>query len=735
MLCSKCGAELNDGAIFCQKCGTKVEIKDSAVESVKTAASQPQNDASKNVKPVHKKIGWSWKKKLIIGVPIIVLLLLGCVEYVKVAYFGYVSIPQKLSMYYKLKSSEYISTTGSKITPEGLSNLKKAAWFGDADAMAEIFRIYFFGYLEGGSKDPEEAMRWFEKFAEYVSEKPRFRYPYPSRAEYYASTYPHGSAYLAVGDYYAEGLWGVAKDFKKAKIWYEKALAKGNEEARARIDKLLEKTDEEFVELCGEGSLKEIEAALKAGANPNARGKDDFTPLLEAIENQNSEAVSLLIKNGADVNAKVGPEGLIKGTPLMFASALELNDIVEILLQNGANKDDLDTMEYFLLKEALTGSQDSDEASKIAFELNSLCTPVWKIGLREATNKSWDEFKNLVNTPNSIKNLFGKYFNNPDEIDKEFSLYAVEVQGQKKILIGYDLSKKSQALRQAIEDMDIRFVDEKGQPYSGGDIVYTVGYNVPSDALNLSEENTQQASENSKVAVNQAEPQKEYPFGSVERQQTDAEALLIKALKKMGRLSDPQEFIERIDDKPLTINGEKCWQFETHFPNSDEAIADGGVSRVLSGKYAASDSGRIYDLLASGSEYVLLGAEGNQNSGDNAVTAVPSTSNEADLKFAKLTGDKINVRNAANTKGNVLFQVSQSNEDWLIIERTPVKDSSGQNWYKIIYRFSHEIDEFDRLETPAYVIEKFLKIEPLTIETRDEFGLYSDKERNDLGIW
>jgi ankyrin repeat protein len=101
-------------------------------------------------------------------------------------------------------------------------------------------------------------------------------------------------------------------------------------------------SDENFVELCGSGSLAEIQEAIKGGADANAKGKDGKTALMwAAMWNRNPEVISLLLKNGADVNAKDDT-----GMTALIWEAFRANPKVislSLLLRNGADvnaKDD-----------------------------------------------------------------------------------------------------------------------------------------------------------------------------------------------------------------------------------------------------------------------------------------------------------------------------------------------------------------------------------------------------------
>ena len=96
--------------------------------------------------------------------------------------------------------------------------------------------------------------------------------------------------------------------------------------------------DEEFAELCEIGSIGEIETALKAGANVNSRsGLLNMTVLNEAVrdhESPNAELIKLLIKYGADVNAKEWDD-----TTVLINACYNYNldtDIIRLLLDSGA---------------------------------------------------------------------------------------------------------------------------------------------------------------------------------------------------------------------------------------------------------------------------------------------------------------------------------------------------------------------------------------------------------------
>jgi len=93
----------------------------------------------------------------------------------------------------------------------------------------------------------------------------------------------------------------------------------------------------DFVELCKHGSVAEITAALKAGANINLGNYEGVTPLMKAAAYNDLAAVNLLIRAKADVKATN------RGSTAMHF-AVEWNpeclEIVKALLAAGADVND-----------------------------------------------------------------------------------------------------------------------------------------------------------------------------------------------------------------------------------------------------------------------------------------------------------------------------------------------------------------------------------------------------------
>ncbi len=146
--------------------------------------------------------------------------------------------------------------------------------------------------------------------------------------------------------------------------------------------------DQSFLMAVKEGDLLTVKALLNEGANPNTQysidyegGKAARVPALTlAVGFDNLEIVKVLLKNGANINAK-GDSGF---TALRIAVTLWRPAVIKVLLANGADINDLkadtavelttvirmarkrgDTDVADLLEEAMVNSKTSRESSKI----------------------------------------------------------------------------------------------------------------------------------------------------------------------------------------------------------------------------------------------------------------------------------------------------------------------------------------------------------------------------------
>jgi len=96
----------------------------------------------------------------------------------------------------------------------------------------------------------------------------------------------------------------------------------------------------DFVELCKHGSVAEITAALKAGANINLGNSEGATPLMQAARYNSFAAVNLLIRANADVKAKDNEEWTALNFAVVYKNKNpECLEIVKALLAAGADVD------------------------------------------------------------------------------------------------------------------------------------------------------------------------------------------------------------------------------------------------------------------------------------------------------------------------------------------------------------------------------------------------------------
>ena len=138
---------------------------------------------------------------------------------------------------------------------------------------------------------------------------------------------------VAVGAAVAGGVaYKLHRDKKQRELEHEK-MAGRIAEARAQAQK------DNLMESARSGNVEALEKILQSDKNLSKILKDDA--LLGACKNNQKEAALLLIRNGANVNAKDG--FLINGktvgghTPLYYALSSKYYEVAELLLSDGAD--------------------------------------------------------------------------------------------------------------------------------------------------------------------------------------------------------------------------------------------------------------------------------------------------------------------------------------------------------------------------------------------------------------
>jgi ankyrin repeat protein len=127
---------------------------------------------------------------------------------------------------------------------------------------------------------------------------------------------------------------------RKALFYAKTSEAMNGTEALRRLEEINAAEEKEsrktsFVELCGSGTLQEIEEAIRDGTDVNEKNSQGFSALMIAIiENQDIETIALLIKNGADVNHSDNYHWPVLA---WAASGYSNPDVISLLVKNGAD--------------------------------------------------------------------------------------------------------------------------------------------------------------------------------------------------------------------------------------------------------------------------------------------------------------------------------------------------------------------------------------------------------------
>ena len=90
--------------------------------------------------------------------------------------------------------------------------------------------------------------------------------------------------------------------------------------------------------------LAKVEMLVNLCVDINAKNEGE-TALMKASQKGYKEIVEILLENGADVNVK----GYSDWTALMHASHYGHKDVVELLLENGVNLDSIINLKLLLL--------------------------------------------------------------------------------------------------------------------------------------------------------------------------------------------------------------------------------------------------------------------------------------------------------------------------------------------------------------------------------------------------
>jgi ankyrin repeat protein len=93
-----------------------------------------------------------------------------------------------------------------------------------------------------------------------------------------------------------------------------------------------QKLNEDLWEAVRHGDAATVKALLDKGADVNARGRYQMTPLFKAAERGNAEIVRLLLERGADITVR---DTFYKATPLTWALDKSHVEVVRALIEKG----------------------------------------------------------------------------------------------------------------------------------------------------------------------------------------------------------------------------------------------------------------------------------------------------------------------------------------------------------------------------------------------------------------
>jgi hypothetical protein len=114
------------------------------------------------------------------------------------------------------------------------------------------------------------------------------------------------------------------------------------------------------------------------------------------------------------------------------------------------------------------------KASSIISELRNLKAATMMFYADNMDDVEAGKFDDLINSENSVEELLGKYLDN--EADEEYLFITAQLDGKKRWLVGCDLSDKSPDLKGRLQGRagQVGLIDEEGNPYSGGDLVFMI---------------------------------------------------------------------------------------------------------------------------------------------------------------------------------------------------------------------------------------------------------------------
>ena len=167
-----------------------------------------------------------------------------------------------------------------------------------------------------------------------------------------------------------------------------------------------------------------------------------------------------------------------------------------------------------------------------------------------------------------------------------------------------------------------------------------------------------------------------------------------------------------------------------------ESSSEGVVPVAVKGRLT-SELGFEWYGDTPGIENFRVTVDGQSGSDKAGGAEKASVNAPGQLMLVNITDNGVKVQSAPNAESDILFQVNED-KDFLVVDKTPVKDESGQEWYSVAFAYvylgkdseSGDEDTFQSVDGTAYIKREFVKKHPDSeeiIESRNLEYFYGEK--------
>ncbi len=146
-----------------------------------------------------------------------------------------------------------------------------------------------------------------------------------------------------------------------------------------------------------EKNIDKVKKLISDGINIDMKGESGFAPLMQAVFENNREILLLLIENNASLNDKTTDERFEGLSALAFAALYGYKEMSQILLENGADINSTDGLDFTPLMHAAENGH--LEVVKLLFDYKpDINARNWqgKTALMLATMKVWKQIGSKI---------------------------------------------------------------------------------------------------------------------------------------------------------------------------------------------------------------------------------------------------------------------------------------------------------------------------------------------------